>query len=72
MYFQIIFFNLWNTCIAIFFLDKWNKNFKYRVFENENRNKHEIFKIIQKYTGRLKKHQNGFKCRYSIPCHVQE
>lgn len=34
------FFNLWNTCIAIFFLDKWNKNFKYRVFENENTNKH--------------------------------
>lgn len=50
MYFQIIFFNLWNTCIAMFFLDKWNKNFKYRVFENKNRNKHLIFKIIQKYT----------------------
>lgn len=38
--FKSFFFNLWNTCIAIFFLDEWNKNFKYRVFENENRNKH--------------------------------
>lgn len=38
--FKLFFFNLWNICIVIFFLDKWNKNFKYRVFENENRNKY--------------------------------